>query len=127
MPLPRLQRYGQKRVQVVDTDEDIRLMLSDRLEAMGYAVFSATNGAQAMRILDLLALDGILLDREILMKNGLTMLEKIQQHIHVPVIIMSIDAHQQKLANGIEQGVIDYLLKPIDLVLLKQKCLRCFT
>ena len=126
-PLKGFQGYTRKRILVVDDDEDTRLILRDRLEAMGYGVFTATNGLEALSVIDLIPLDGVLLDIEMPMMDGLTMLKKLhQRHIYVPVIVMSAEESRQKLAKAIEFGAMDYLMKPIDTARLAKKCHSLF-
>jgi PleD family two-component response regulator len=47
---------------VVDDDQDVSLMLKDRLTFLGFNVTTANNGAEAMSMLKTLTVDGMLLD-----------------------------------------------------------------
>ena len=42
----------QKKILVVDDDPDIVLMLTDRLEALGYATLAAGDGQRALELLE---------------------------------------------------------------------------
>lgn len=120
-------RCPHKRLLVVDDDEDIILMLEDRLEMMGYGVLRATNGVEALDVLGRIPVDGVLLDIEMPVLDGLMLLRELQeQYMHVPVIVMSAGSDPQKFAQAIELGAMDYLKKPIDTLLLIEKCERLF-
>ncbi len=116
-----------KRLLVVDDNEDIHIMLGDRLEAMGYGVVRANNGAEALKILAMVPVAGVFLDLEMPVMDGLTFLrERQRQHIPVPIIVMSAGKDRDKFLEAIQLGAMDYLKKPIDMLLLTQKCVRLF-
>lgn len=116
-----------KQLLVVDDDEDIQMMLSDRLEAMGYGVLKAGNGLEALNMLTVVSVVGMLLDIEMPVMDGLMLLSKLQhRYRNVPVIVMSAGNNSSKLVQAVELGAMDYLKKPLDIVLLEQKCHRLF-
>ncbi len=113
---------------VVEDEEDISLMLQDRLMFLGFYVTVARNGAEGMDMLERMAVDGILMDIQMPVMDGLTMLKHAQErHPNVPVIAMSAELNKDKLIQAIELGANDYLLKPIDVDLLSRKCALIFS
>jgi DNA-binding response OmpR family regulator len=117
----------QRRILIVDDDDDVRVMLHDRLQAMGFVVVTAANGLIGMSIVKSSWIDGILLDVEMPVMDGLTMLEELRRwHVHIPVIMMSADPDPEKIKRAIELGAIGYTPKPIDVARLKQQCVRLF-
>ncbi len=103
------------------------MMLGDRLQAMGYGVLRATNGMEALTVLKEVSVDGVLLDIEMPVMDGLMLLSELQeQHIQVRVIVISAGNNPKKFMKAVELGALDYLKKPIDSVLLEQKCERLF-
>jgi len=113
---------------VVEDEEDISLMLQDRLMFLGFYVTVAGNGAEGMAILERLAVDGILMDIQMPVMDGLTMLKQVkEQYPNIPVIAMSAELNKNKLIQAIELGANDYLLKPIDADLLAKKCSLIFS
>ena len=113
---------------VVEDEEDISLMLQDRLMFLGFYVTVAKNGAEGVDILERMAIDGILMDMQMPIMDGLTMLKHIQeQYPNIPVIAMSAEINKEKLIQAIELGANDYLLKPIDVNLLAKKCTLIFS
>lgn len=112
---------------VVDDDHDVSLMLKDRLTFLGFFVMTARNGAEAMAMLKILTVDGILLDIQMPVMDGLTMLEQLGgQRPGMPVIVMTAELNKKKLLQAMKRGATDYILKPIDADLLAQKCFTVF-
>ncbi len=103
-------------------------MLKDRLTFLGYYSTVAKNGAEGLALLEQMPIDGILLDIQMPVMDGLEMLEQVREmHSNIPVIVMSAEANKNTLIQTIGQGAQDYLLKPIDIDLLSQKCSTTFS
>jgi DNA-binding response OmpR family regulator len=116
-----------KRILIVDDQEAVLLFLQDRLEQLGFVVSSASNGKGGMRLLQECSFAGVLLDLEMPVMDGLTMLSQLRKQPNdVPVIVMSADPTRTTMIKAIEAGARDYLTKPISNVILKYKCLRLF-
>jgi DNA-binding response OmpR family regulator len=113
---------------VVEDEQDISMMLDDRLTFMGFVVTTARDGAEGLAMLEVLVVDGILLDIQMPVMNGLTMLEQVRERYpSIPVIVMSAELNKEKLIQAIEGGANDYLLKPIDGNILSKKCSQIFS
>ncbi|MDH5563719.1 MAG: response regulator [Nitrospirota bacterium] len=113
---------------VVEDEEDISLMLQDRLMFLGFYVTVAGNGAEGVAILERMAVDGILMDIQMPVMDGLTMLKQVKEQFpNIPVIAMSAELNKNKLIQAIELGAKDYVLKPIDADLLAKKCSLIFS
>ena len=116
-----------KRILIVDDQEAVLLFLQGRLQQLGFTVYEAKNGKAGMRLLQEHAFQGVLLDLEMPVMDGLTMLSHLRKHTNdVPVIVMSADPTRTTMIKAIEAGARDYLTKPISDVILKYKCLRLF-
>ncbi|MGD9851954.1 MAG: response regulator [Nitrospirales bacterium] len=112
---------------VVDDDQDISLMLQDRLTLLGFHASTASHGAEGMAMFEILVFDGILLDIQMPVMDGLTMLEKVRERFpKMPVIVMTAELNKEKILQAMERGANDYLLKPIDLDLFAKKCHAVF-
>ncbi len=117
-----------QRILVVDDYEDIRLFLVDGLRELGFLAYSASNGVEGLALLQEHSFSGILLDLQMPVMDGLTMLLQIQKESNaIPVIIMSADTTRSAMIKAIESGAKDFLTKPIAYEILKYKCLRLFT
>ena len=103
------------------------MMLHDRLTFLGFLVTTARDGAEGLAMLEVLIVDGILLDIQMPVMDGLSMLEQVRERFpRIPVIVMSAELNKKKLIKAIERGAHDYLLKPIDVDLLAKKCCTVF-
>jgi DNA-binding response OmpR family regulator len=112
---------------VVEDEQDISMMLQDRLTFLGFVVTTAQNGAEGLAMLDVLVVDGILLDIQMPVMDGLSMLGKVRERFpSIPVIAMSAELNKKKLIKAIELGAQEYILKPIDVDLLAKKCCTVF-
>lgn len=118
---------NRKCILVVDDDQDILLFLGGRLNALGYDVLTAGNGKEGLETLHSQSVDGVLLDLNMPVMGGMTMLEKLGNPCeNPPVIAMSANAHRSELLKAISKGALDWLFKPIDQDELARKCLRLF-
>ena len=116
-----------RRILIVDDQETILFFLRDRLEQLGFAIFTASSKAEALELLQKDSFQGILLDLEMPGMDGLSMLNQLRKQSKcVPVIVMSADPTQTAMIKAIEAGARDYLTKPISYEILKYKCLRLF-
>ena len=112
---------------VVEDEQDISMMLHDRLTFLGFVVTTARDGAEGLAMLEVLIVDGILLDIQMPVMDGLSMLGKVSERFtSIPVIVMSAEIKKKKLIKAIELGAHEYLLKPIDIDLLAKKCCTVF-
>ena len=117
-----------RRILVVDDNQDIRLFLVDCLRGIGFLPHAASHGVEGLALLQERSFSGILLDLEMPVMNGLTMLLQLQKKSNaIPVIVMSADTTRSAMIQAIEAGARDFLTKPIAYEILKYKCLRLFT
>ena len=109
--LPRAQPL----VLVADDDDDIRMLVTFRLERSGYDVVVARDGEQALdlalrhrpelAVLDLMMpkIDGYELTRR---------LRQLDETRAMPVILLTARAQESDVARGFEAGADDYIRKP---------------
>ncbi len=113
---------------IVEDEQDISLMLQDRLNFLGFYVTVAKNGADGIALLERMTFDGILLDIHMPVMDGLTMLQQVRhQYPSLPVIMMSAASNKENLIQAMQNGANDYVIKPIDPDVLAKKCSRIFT
>jgi two-component system, OmpR family, alkaline phosphatase synthesis response regulator PhoP len=106
-----------KMIFVIDDDPDIRVMMKELLETVGYDVRTYESGRKALEQMDIILPSAVLLDLMIPDENGFETCRDITQSPRtsdVPVIILtgrnSIDC---KLA-GFCSGARRYLTKPAE-------------
>ncbi|MGD9851805.1 MAG: response regulator [Nitrospirales bacterium] len=116
-----------KRILIVDDQESIVQLIQEILENLGFELSSAADGAEGMARLQEDIFHGVLLDLDMPVMDGLSMVSRLRtQHHGIPVIVMSGDPTRSAMIKAIESGANDYLLKPVSPEILKFKCLRLF-
>jgi signal transduction histidine kinase/CheY-like chemotaxis protein len=114
-PMSVPQNVTRRTILVVDDDADIRQMLCDRLEASGFDVLSARDGAGALELLALHVIHGIILDIGMPGLDGLDVLARIRaSHAHLPVVMITAAASEQRASAAMLAGAQAYLLKPLN-------------
>jgi len=110
---------------IVDDNEDNRYTLSQRLARDGYTnVATASNGHEALRLLQSRSFDLILLDIMMPVMNGYEVLEHLKASTklrHLPVIMISALDEMDSVIKCIELGAEDYLAKPFNRTLLRAR------
>ncbi|HSF59720.1 MAG TPA: sigma-54 dependent transcriptional regulator, partial [Candidatus Binatia bacterium] len=100
---------------VVDDDPDIREVLADRLDSLGYRVLTAANGAEGLEAFERHSPHLVLLDIEMPGMNGLEMLAEIRKREHDTAIIM-ITAYGtiERAVEAMKEGAYDFIPKPFE-------------
>lgn len=109
---------------VVDDNEMNRDMLSRRLLRQGHQVEMATNGREALAMIESRAFDLVLLDIMMPEMNGYEVLEYVKSDPllrHIPVIMITAVDEIESVVRCIELGADDYLPKPFNPILLKAR------
>ena len=112
------------RLLVVDDNKVNRLLLTRSLEQQGHSVASAENGRAALDTLRREAFDQLLLDIEMPEMDGFQVLEQLKGDLQLrdlPVIVTSSLEGVDNVVRCIELGAEDYLVKPVNPVLLKAR------
>jgi sigma-B regulation protein RsbU (phosphoserine phosphatase) len=110
---------------IVDDNEDNRYTLSQRLARDGYTnVATASNGREALQLLQSRSFDLILLDIMMPEMNGYEVLEHLKASTklrHLPVVMISALDEMDSVIKCIELGAEDYLAKPFNRTLLRAR------
>jgi len=112
------------RLLVVDDNKVNRLLLGRGLEQQGHQVAFAENGRQALEILHQNGFDLMLLDIQMPEMDGYQVLEKVASDLElrdIPVIVTSALEELDSVVRCIEMGAEDYLIKPVNPVLLRAR------
>jgi two-component system alkaline phosphatase synthesis response regulator PhoP len=100
---------------VVEDEEDIRELCRANLEYEGYEVIEATNGKEALELLDQKVPDLILLDLMMPEVDGWEVLDKIkkkEEMAGVPVVLVTARQDLKSQLQGWQAQISDYLTKP---------------
>ena len=107
-------RGGRKRILAVDDAATILLRITDTLEKY-YEVITVNSGVRALRYLERVKPDLILLDIRMTPKNGFETLREIRDmkdRADIPVIMLTAMEDKDSVMEGITLGISDYILKP---------------
>jgi DNA-binding response OmpR family regulator len=104
------------RILVVEDEARIQSFLARGLEAEGFGVDTAPDGATALRRLDDVPYDLVVLDLLLPRIDGLTVLRELaQRKPELPVLILSARSDLRTKLRGFELGACDYMSKPFAL------------
>jgi len=120
-------RVRGRRILVVEDESAISRLLREVLRDCGFEVVVATNGKEGLDFLKTHWIDGIILDLEMPIMDGSTMLDELRWHgDQTPVIVMSGGADSGTLRNMLKEGAQGFFVKPFTHEILRAQCLRYF-
>jgi DNA-binding response OmpR family regulator len=102
------------RVLIVDDDLPSVKMNSYLLREEGYEVATASNGMEALQLLEDEPVDLIVLDVMMPMMDGHETLRQLREQYDLPVIFLSAKGETADKVRGLELGADDYLAKPFE-------------
>jgi two-component system KDP operon response regulator KdpE len=101
-----------ERVLVVDDEPQIRRALRTALDAHGYTVSVAENGATGLEAIATWAPDAVVLDLVMPDVDGFEVLRQTRTWSDVPIIVLSARGQEPDKVAALDQGADDYLTKP---------------
>ena len=100
---------------VADDDPDIREILKDRLESLGFTVFAAASGIEVLELLEKQNPQIALLDIEMPGLSGLEALKEIRKReIDITVVMITAYGTIERAVEAIRQGAYDFIPKPFE-------------
>jgi two-component system, NtrC family, response regulator AtoC len=117
-------KFSPKRLLIVDDEENMRHMLSSLLAKAGYRVDTASDGADALEMVDQTLYDFILCDLKMPNMNGMEFFETARDKLWATtVIMMSAYGSLDTAVEAMKKGAYDFISKPFkpDEVLLTLK------
>ncbi|MBU0670931.1 MAG: response regulator transcription factor [Patescibacteria group bacterium] len=103
-----------KKILLVEDDEMLHNMYTQKFKTQGYEVFSAFNGAEGVKMAGEKSPDLILLDIIMPKMDGFVALKKIRKNsktAKIPVIILTNLGQEDDIKKGKELGADDYFIK----------------
>lgn len=100
---------------VVDDDKNTRLLFQAILESENYTVYTASNGKEAMEVMDQNHIDLVVLDIMMPKMDGYEFTKTLRQaDNNIPILMVSAKQMPQDKKKGFLAGTDDYMAKPID-------------
>ncbi|MBQ8459609.1 response regulator transcription factor [bacterium] len=117
---------AQKRILIVDDDDEIRELLEFDIASSGYFVDTAKDGLEGLNKALNNTYDLILLDVMMPKMNGFEVCKNIRQaKLSIPILMLTAKGTIDDKTSGFDNGADDYLVKPFDIqeVLLRIRVL----
>ncbi len=109
-------KNSQKSILVIDDEEDIRSLLKNFFDSLGYRTMVAADLNQTVFVLNREQPDIVFLDIVLPGVNGLEILKLIKRlNQDIIVVMMSGYATESKAKYALDLGAFDYMNKPFDM------------
>ena len=112
---------------VVDDSQAVRDLLTDHLGQLGFQVQQAADGLEALaRLAQMPRFAIVLLDWAMPGMDGLEVLRRMRsdgRFTEVPVVMVTTETELPNIADALDAGASEYLMKPFDAQSLLEKLL----
>lgn len=95
-----------------DDDPQLLRLITRTLQLEGYEVLSASDGQQALSLIEHKIPDAVLLDVMMPKMDGFTVCQRVREFSLVPIIIVTARGQDLDKIRGLDLGADDYLTKP---------------
>lgn len=119
--------HGQPHILVVDDEETLRYLIREGVERSGYGCSVASDGLEALKILEEKGADVVISDIMMPGMDGIELAKRIKEEYDADVILITGFIDEYSYDKVIEIGVSDFLEKPIgmhELILRLRRVLR---
>jgi two-component system, OmpR family, KDP operon response regulator KdpE len=99
-------------VLVVDDEAPMRKYISTNLKIRGYDVLTASDGTEALKLIDERPFDLLILDIMMPGPDGLEVLARVRRDMNVPVLMLSARGRESDKVEALDAGADDYMTKP---------------
>ncbi|WP_223592431.1 vancomycin resistance response regulator transcription factor, VanR-F/VanR-M family [Neobacillus bataviensis] len=114
---------------IADDEEEIADLIAIHLEKEGYHVIKASDGQEAVRVVETQSIDLLILDIMMPKMDGYEVTRRIREQHNMPIIFLSAKTSDFDKVQGLVIGADDYVTKPftpIELVARVNAQLRRF-
>lgn len=114
-PAEKRKEAAMNRILIVDDELNMRLVLQAMLKKEGYAVTTASDGVEALKIMKASPMDIVVTDLKMPKLDGMGLLDEvIRDHPSTPVIIITAHGTIATAVDALKKGAFDYITKPFD-------------
>jgi len=104
----------QNKILIVDDEENIRLGMTCLLGQEGYEVLTASDGQEALQILDSTAVTLVISDINMPGMNGMHLLREMHRsYPGIDVVMMTAYGEVESYLEAIDLGAFEYIHKPV--------------
>ena len=108
---------------IVEDEEKLREVLCDYFKSKGELPTEASDGVQALALLEEREFDAVLLDIMMPGLDGLSVCRAVRKNNDVPIVFLTALSDEEDKLLGYELGADDYVTKPFSLSVLYAKLL----
>lgn len=101
-----------KNILIVDDEREIRELIKEYLSMSDFNVYDASDGLMALKSIEALAIDLVILDVMMPKMDGWQVCREIRSTSKIPIIMLSARGEEYDKLLGFELGVDDYVVKP---------------
>lgn len=105
-------------IMVVEDDRQTNDAVSEYLSTLGYQIFSAYDGDEALHLFEQHNIDLMILDLMLPKKTGHAVLHEIRAKSSVPVLMLTAISDEYTQVTIFDEQADDYITKPFSMVLL---------
>ncbi len=117
------------RILIVDDDHDLLKMMNRSLSFAGHMVFTAPDAIEAMELLRSTMFDLLISDANMPHFSGFDLIQTVKSDVrfrHLAICMLTALSDKKNIDRALRIGVDDYLIKPIDPLLLEKKISMLF-
>ena len=104
------------KILVVEDDKNLKKLIVTCLKKNHYETFEATNGKEALQILDTDYIDLIISDVMMPQMDGFELIEELRKSKYkIPILLITAKGRIEDKKQGFLLGADDYMVKPIDI------------
>lgn len=104
-----------RKIMLVDDAASVRQVVGIALRRAGYETVEASNGKEALSLLDAGKVDLIISDLNMPVMNGIEFVKGVKQHPtskFTPVVMLTTEGQKEKMEQGRAAGAKAWILKP---------------
>lgn len=105
---------GYEKILVVDDEKEIRDLIEIYLKNEGFQIIKASNGREALEVLEEEEVHLIILDIMMPEMDGIKACMKIREEKNMPIIMLSAKVEDMDKIFGLTTGADDYVTKPFN-------------
>ncbi|AWB43741.1 DNA-binding response regulator [Paenibacillus sp. CAA11] len=103
------------KILIVDDDPHIRELVAVFLKAEGFAeVYSASDGLEALRLLEDIRMDLVIMDIMMPHMDGWELCRELRSSYDFPILMLTAKGETSQIVKGFDLGTDDYLVKPFE-------------
>ncbi len=106
---------SRRRILVVDDEVNMQRILELMLQDMGHEVLRASNGGEALVVLEQEPIDLLITDLRMPVMDGIALLQALHERaLQLPAIVITAHGTVASAVTAMQCGAVDYILRPFE-------------